>query len=105
MTNVDVFVVRLDWIELKTTTLERERVGVTPIVKKMVETRLGWFGHVERRLADSVVRRVGQMEGSQITRGRGRPRKTNRETIKKDLWFFLEHYGVVDSCSRPHVVG
>jgi len=25
------------------------------------------------------------MEGSQITRGRGRPRKTIRETIKKDL--------------------
>jgi hypothetical protein len=25
------------------------------------------------------------MQGSQITRGRGRPRKTVRETIKKDL--------------------
>jgi hypothetical protein len=25
------------------------------------------------------------MEGSQITRGRGRPRKTIRETIKRDL--------------------
>lgn len=25
------------------------------------------------------------MEGSQITRGRGRPRKTMRETIRKDL--------------------
>jgi predicted GNAT superfamily acetyltransferase len=30
---------------------------------------------------DFVVRRVDQMEGSQITRGRGRPRKT----ISKDL--------------------
>jgi len=47
---------------------------------------------------DSVVRRVGQMEGSQITRGKGRPRKTRRETIKKDLWFLIEHYGIVDSC-------
>ena len=44
----------------------------------MVETRLRWFGNVERRLVD-------QMEGSQITRGRGRPRKTIRETIRKDL--------------------
>jgi len=26
-----------------------ERVGVAPIVEKMVETRLRWFGHVERR--------------------------------------------------------
>ena len=34
---------------------------------------------------DFVVRKVDQMEGSQITRCRGRPRKTIRETIKKDL--------------------
>jgi len=40
------------------------RVGVAPIVEKMVETRLRWFGHVERRLVDFVVRRVDQMEGS-----------------------------------------
>jgi hypothetical protein len=51
----------------------------------MVETRHMWFGHVERRLVDSAIRRVYQMEDSQITRGRGRPRKTMRETIKKDL--------------------
>jgi hypothetical protein len=53
----------------------RESVGLAPIVKKMVETRFMWFGHVERRLMDPVVRRVEQMEGSQITRGRGRPKK------------------------------
>jgi hypothetical protein len=47
----------------------------------MVETRLRWFGHVGRRPIDSVIRRVDQMEGSQITRERGRPRKT----IKKNL--------------------
>jgi len=52
------------------------------ILEKMVETRLMWFGHVERRHVDSVVRRVDQMESSQITRDRGRPRKTIRETIK-----------------------
>jgi hypothetical protein len=45
----------------------------------MVETRLRWFRHVERRLVDSVVRRVDQMESSQITRGRGRPGKIIRE--------------------------
>jgi hypothetical protein len=32
-----------------------------------------------------VIRRVDAMEDSQITRGRGRPRKTIRETIRKDL--------------------
>jgi len=35
-----------------------EKVGVAPIVEKMVETRLRWFGHVERRSVDAVVRRV-----------------------------------------------
>ncbi|KAH1218893.1 hypothetical protein GmHk_13G039165 [Glycine max] len=63
----------------------RERVGVAPIVEKMVENRLRWFGHIERRLVDSVVRRVDQMERRQTIRGRGRPKKTIREVIKKDL--------------------
>ena len=51
----------------------------------MVETRLRLFRQVERRHVSSIVRRVGLMEGSQITIGRGRPRKTIRETIMKDL--------------------
>jgi len=40
---------------------------------------------------DYAVRRVDQMEGHQITRGRGRPRKTIREPIKKDqkAWLLL----------------
>ncbi|KAH1190561.1 Protein transport protein Sec24-like [Glycine max] len=62
-----------------------ERVGVAPIVEKMVENRLRWFGHVERRPVDSVVRRVDQMERRQTIRGRERPKKTIREVIKKDL--------------------
>jgi len=51
---------------------------VAPIVQKMVETRLRWFGDVERTHVDYVIRRVDQMKGSQITitRGSGRPRKT-----------------------------
>jgi hypothetical protein len=58
---------------------------VAHIVEKMVENRLGWFGHLERSIVDSVVRRLDQMEGIQIIRGRGRPRKTTRETVMKDL--------------------
>lgn len=45
--------------------------------EKMVKTlQLKWFGHVERRTVDSVVRKVDQMEGSEIARFRGKPRKT-----------------------------
>jgi len=51
----------------------RERVGITPIIEKMAETWLRWFGYVERRHLDFVVRRVNQIESRQITRGRGRP--------------------------------
>jgi len=53
---------------------EGEGVGVAPRVEKMVENCLRWFGHVKRKPVDYVVRRVDQMEDSQITRGRGRPR-------------------------------
>jgi hypothetical protein len=81
-------VVRLDRIGLGMTPLERERVEVAPIVEKMVENRLRWFGHVKRR--------VDHMEESQMKRGKGRPRKT----IRKDL-----EINELDPCSRPHLVG
>lgn len=51
----------------------------------MLETKLRWFQHVERRHVDYIVRRLDQIEESQITRCMGRPRKTTRETIMKDL--------------------
>ena len=60
-------------------------MGVAPIVEKLIENRLRWFEHVERRPVDAVVRRVYQMEESHVKRDRGRPRKTIRETIRKDL--------------------
>jgi hypothetical protein len=34
---------------------------------------------------NSIIKRVDQMEGSQINRCRGRSKKTIRDTIKKDL--------------------
>jgi len=45
----------------------RERVGLALIVEKMVETRVRWFVHAERRPVDAcyvVVREVDQMEDS-----------------------------------------
>jgi len=67
-------VVRLKKIGLGMTPLER--VGVAPIVENLVENRFRWFEHVERRPVDDIVRRVYQMEESQVKRGRGRPKKT-----------------------------
>jgi len=36
----------------------RGRFGVAHIVEKMIETRLRWFKHVEKRHVNCVVRRV-----------------------------------------------
>jgi hypothetical protein len=44
----------------------------------MVETRLRWFEHVERRFVVSIVMRIDQVEGIQIARDRRRRRKTIR---------------------------
>jgi hypothetical protein len=55
------------------------------------------------------VRRVDQMEESQVKRGRGRPKKTIRETIRKDLEVSeLDPNMVFDRTlwrSQPHLVG
>ena len=42
----------------------REKVGVTPIEKKIVESCLRWFRHVQRRLIEAPLRRVDQVEDS-----------------------------------------
>lgn len=43
------------------------------------------FGHLERKTIDFVIRMVDSMERSQTIREKGRPGKTGREIIKKDL--------------------
>ena len=62
----------------------RERVGVTLIAEKMVESRLRWFGHVQRRELDEPVRIVKQMVRDPCIRNRGRPKRTLDEVIQKD---------------------
>jgi len=61
----------------------------------MVENRLRWFGHLEKRPIDSVVWRVDQMEDSQIARGRGHLGKTWRLMNSTKIWFMIEHYDVI----------
>lgn len=62
-----------------------ERVGVAPIVEKMVDSQLRQFGHEWRRLVNFAVQRINQTVGSSIARGKERPRKTKEKTIKRDL--------------------
>jgi len=54
----------------------------------------------KKRLVDSIVRRVDQMEGGQIAR-RGKSRKTIRESINQ--WLKINE--LIDTCSKPYLVG
>ena len=63
----------------------RGKVGVAEIEGKMRENRLRWFGHVKRRPIDTPVRICDYETEVQGRRGRGRPRKTLEETLRKDL--------------------
>ncbi|KAM1975200.1 hypothetical protein ACFX15_040005 [Malus domestica] len=63
----------------------RGKVGVAEIEGKLRENRLRWFGHVQRRPTDAPVRRCDYGTKVQGRRGRGRPRKTLEETLRKDL--------------------
>ncbi|KAM2920166.1 hypothetical protein COP2_042051 [Malus domestica] len=63
----------------------RGKVGVAKIEGKRRENRLRWFGHVQRRPTDAPVRRCDHGTEVQGRRGRGRPRKTLEETLRKDL--------------------
>jgi hypothetical protein len=58
---------------------------VAPIEKKLVKHRLRWFGHVQRRPSEAPVR-IGVLDrvGS-VRRGRGRPKLTWDESVKRDL--------------------
>jgi hypothetical protein len=54
----------------------RERLGVTPVEEKLVQHCLRWFGHMQRRPAETpirngVIRRTGNKKG-----GRGRSNLT-----------------------------
>ena len=75
---------------------DRVRVAVK-IEDMIIQSRLRWYGHVMRRNINSQIREVMEVE---ITgkRKKGRPRKSWKEYVKKDL----ERYGFrrEDACNR-----
>ena len=63
----------------------RGKLGVASIGDKMRESRLRWFGHVQRRHPTDPVRRCEVLPLGVFRRGRGRPKKSWREVIRQDL--------------------
>jgi hypothetical protein len=63
----------------------RDRVGVAPIEEKLVQHQLRWFGHVQRRPPEAPVRSGVLDRVGSVRRGRGRPKLTWEEAVKRDL--------------------
>jgi len=63
----------------------RERVGVAPIEEKLTQHRLRWFGHIQRRPPEAPVRSGVLKRVDKVKRGRGRPKLTWDESVKRDL--------------------
>ena len=63
----------------------REKLGIAPLSAKMRKNRLRWFGHVQRKIHNTPIRRIERIivEGK---RSRGRVRRTWEEQIKSDLY-------------------
>ena len=62
----------------------RRMLQVSPIDEVMRGGRLRWFGHVQRRDANNVTRRVMDVTIPGARR-RGRPKKTWHQQIKDDM--------------------
>ena len=62
----------------------RDRVGVAPIEEKLTQHRLRWFGHVQRRPPETPVRSGVLERIDNVKRGRGRPKLTWDESVKRD---------------------
>jgi hypothetical protein len=63
----------------------RERVGVAPIEEKVVQHRLRWFGHIERRPPEAPLHTGRIKRDENVKRGRGRPNLTWEESVKRDM--------------------
>ena len=63
----------------------RERVGVAPIEEKLIQHRLRWFEHVQRRPPEALVRSGVLKHVDKVKRGRGRPKLTWEESVKRDF--------------------
>ena len=61
---------------------------VAPIGDRMRESRLRWFGHVQRRPMIALVRQSETIQVEGATRTRGRPKLTWVEVVRKDMTIY-----------------
>jgi hypothetical protein len=62
-----------------------ERLRVAPVEEKLVQHRLRWFGHIQRRPAEAPVCSGVIRRSDNEKRGRGRLNLTWEESVKRDL--------------------
>jgi hypothetical protein len=62
-----------------------ERPGVAPVEEKLVQHRLRWFGHMQRRPGEASIRNGVIRRTSNKKRDRGRSNLTWEEFVKRDL--------------------
>ena len=74
----------------------RRTLHLSPIDEVMRSGRLRWFGHVQRRDANNVTRRVMEL-AIPDTRRRGRPKKTWHQQINEDM----AGVGVTQDATHP----
>jgi hypothetical protein len=60
------------------------RLGVAP-VEKLVQHRLRWFAHIQRRPTEAPIRSGVIRRSGNEKRGRERPNLTWEESVKRDL--------------------
>ena len=59
----------------------RLKLGVAPINEKMRQSRLRWFGHVQRIVINALEKKSELVQNERTKRGRGRPKMTLLEVI------------------------
>ena len=58
---------------------------MAPIEEKLIQHWLRWFGHVQRKSSVAPVRNEVLERVDNVKRGRGRPKLTWDESVKRDL--------------------
>jgi hypothetical protein len=65
---------------------------VALVEEKLVQHRLRWFGHMQRRPVETSIRNGVTRQTGNKKRGRGRPNLTWKESVKRDLkdWYITK---------------